>query len=609
MRMRTPMQRSRAAPGSGRAPGAAARPWAGAPGLLALQRAAGNAAVSALLTSVQRFEGAEHRALGDITLETIDLGNGVVLSWGEIVALAGDEYRTLDELLDDTKTEAGRQRLRAALEHDQIPGPHSQALPWPADRQKQDELRSERDKAYVLLAMQNMQHFPEGGAIESWQVAHNEALTRAVMAGVRNDAAGWEMAKAQEAFGQHFLTDSFSGGHIRTPRQEIADWYTGVFAPRVAMPFLTRLRDRIVDELTEQISPQTNWPNFIVHGHVQDAVDRILDERLQAIGGRDGFVNWFGLAVGGAVSGALHDLEGVCGVRVTSEAHPEPWQAYGDGSLDHPPPGGEDDVAISRQQAEQAVMAGLADLEAATVIGNLLYRTEGAGSRPERVHFGFDSDRLEFAEAAVVATAGPYIDRNPEMVADLVGHTDPIGGDEYNEGLGRRRAQAVEQAMVAAGVEPQRLTVRSEGAHQPVTSEPRQYRLNRRVEFVWEAVPGPWRDFVGEEAQQQLAAKVPPPYPNVLRFVPHPTPDGNIDIENWRWGQMPAGFAARVRDWLTQRLSADKILGLLQTSALDDQNVEGFTVHPRQIVEGIARDLLADPMGFLERYFGVPASR
>jgi hypothetical protein len=142
-----------------------------------------------------------------------------------------------------------------------------------------------------------------------------------------------------------------------------------------------------------------------------------------------------------------------------------------------------------------------------------------------------------------------------------------------------------------------------------VTSATGQYRLNRRVEFVWDAVPGPWRDIVGEEAQQQLAAKVPPPYPNVLRFVPHPTVEGNIDIENWRWGQMPAGFAARVRAWLLQRLSADKIMGLLQTEALNDQVVEGFTVHPRPIVEGIAHDLLADPMGFLERNFGEPASR
>ncbi len=609
MRRATTTQRRQAVAGSRSAPIAAARTPAGVHGLLALQRAAGNAAVTALLTSVQRFVGPEHRALGDTTLETIDLGNGVVLSWGEVVALAGDEYPSLDKLLDDTKTEEGRQRLRAAMEHDEIPGPHSQALPWPADVEKQKALRSERDMAYVLLAMQNMQHFPEGGAIEAWQQAHTRALTEAVIAGVRNDAAGWEMAKAREAFGQHFLTDSFSGGHIRTPRQAIADWYTGVFAPRVALPFLDRLRNRIVDELTAQISPQTAWPDVMVRGRVGDAVDGMLNERLQPIGGRQGFVNWFGLAVGGAVSGALHDLEGVCGVRVTSEAHPEPWQAYGDGSLERPPPGGEDDVAVSRQQAEQAVMAALVDLEAATVIGNQLYRTEGAGSRPERVHFGFDSDRLDFAEAAAAGTAAPYMEHNPEMRADLVGYTDPIGADSYNDGLGLRRAHAVEQALVAAGVAPERLTPRSEGAHQLVTSVPSQYRLNRRVEFHWEAVPGPWRDVVGEEAMQQIAAKLPPPYANVLRYVPHPTAEGNIDIENWRWGQMPAGFAAQVRNWLRERLSADKILGLLQTSALDDRVVEGFTVHPRVIVEGIANDLLADPMGFLERYFGEQASR
>lgn len=590
-------------------PAAAVRaPFGAARDVLALQRAAGNAAVSALLTSVQRFEGPEHRALGDATLTTIDLGNGVVLSWGEMVALAGDEYPTLDKLLEDTRTEEGRQRLRAALEHDRIPGPHSQALPWPKDEQKQKDLRSERDMAFVLLAMQNIQHFAEGGAIESWQAAHTQALTEAVMAGVRGDAAGWEMAKAREAFGQHFLTDSFSGGHIRTPRKEIADWYTGTFAPRVALPFLDGLRDRIVDGLTAQVSPQTNWPDAFVRPKVRKAVDEILAEKLASIGGRAGFVNWFGLAVAGAVSGALHDLEGVCGVRVTSEAHPAPWQAYGDGSLERPPPGGEADVAISREQAELAVLTAHADLETANLIGRELYKTEGAGSRPERVHFGFDSDRLDGEAVAAVAGAAGYLDHNPEMRADLVGHTDPVGTDGYNDGLGLRRAQAVEQALVAAGAGSERLAVRSEGEHRLVTTEPRRYRLDRRVEFRWEARPGPWRDLVGEEAQQRVTARMPAPYPNVLRFVPHATAEGNVDIENWRWGQMPPEFASRVRDWIQQRVTADRIKGLLQTNALDDKVVEGYTVHPRPVIEGIANDFLANPMGFLERNFGQPAS-
>ena len=64
--------------------------------MIALQRSAGNAAVSRVLAqrTLARFVGTEHKDLGDTTGASIDLGNGVVLSWGDIVALAGDEYAT-----------------------------------------------------------------------------------------------------------------------------------------------------------------------------------------------------------------------------------------------------------------------------------------------------------------------------------------------------------------------------------------------------------------------------------------------------------------------------------------------------------------------------------
>src|SRR3954452_7452802 len=91
--------------------------------ILALQRSAGNAAVSRFLRPaprpiVARFVGSEHEKLGNTTGTSIDLGNGVILTWGEVVALAGDEYGSVDGLLADTKTPDGKARLRASLEHD-----------------------------------------------------------------------------------------------------------------------------------------------------------------------------------------------------------------------------------------------------------------------------------------------------------------------------------------------------------------------------------------------------------------------------------------------------------------------------------------------------------
>src|SRR5206468_708913 len=176
---------------------------------------------------------------------------------------------------------------------------------------------------------------------------------------------------------------------------EMSAWYTDVFAPRVAPGFLDRLRERLVDVITAQISPQTNWPDLLVAMEVGSHVDQLLDSRLAAIGGRAGFTHWFGLVIGGAVSGAMHDLEGLCGVRVTSEAHPEPWQAYGDGSLASPPAGGEADVAVSREQVHLAVLASQAQLGQAHDIGTRSRRTAGAASQPHAVYFGFDSSTVD----------------------------------------------------------------------------------------------------------------------------------------------------------------------------------------------------------------------
>lgn len=44
---------------------------------------------------LQRWGSGEHMELGDITGETIDIGGGVELTFGQVVALAGDEFGSL----------------------------------------------------------------------------------------------------------------------------------------------------------------------------------------------------------------------------------------------------------------------------------------------------------------------------------------------------------------------------------------------------------------------------------------------------------------------------------------------------------------------------------
>src|SRR5918997_3881838 len=205
-------------------------------GLAAVASGLGNARFGRLVAparpTLSRFVGSEHAELGNTTGTAIDLGNGVVLTWGEIVALAGDEYGSPEELLEDTKTPEGKARLRAALEHDGIPGAIAGTLPAPTKEQ-----RAAHEAKFIRLAMDNVAPFPDGGAaISAWSRHHAAAIELAVQAGLANDPAGIILPYLHEAFGEHFLTDCFSGGHVRTPRKQILEFYVGTFGPRVAQP-------------------------------------------------------------------------------------------------------------------------------------------------------------------------------------------------------------------------------------------------------------------------------------------------------------------------------------------------------------------------------------
>lgn len=78
-----------------------------------------------------------------------------------------------------------------------------------------------------------------------------------------------------------------------------------------------------------------------------------------------------------------------------------------------------------------------------------------------------------------------YFKNNPEVTADIYGHTDSTGPSTYNDKLSVKRAQAVVNFLVGAGVAPDRLRAKGFGEGQPTTTndtkEGRQ--KNRRVEM------------------------------------------------------------------------------------------------------------------------------
>jgi outer membrane protein OmpA-like peptidoglycan-associated protein len=80
--------------------------------------------------------------------------------------------------------------------------------------------------------------------------------------------------------------------------------------------------------------------------------------------------------------------------------------------------------------------------------------------------------------------------RNP--VLRVEGHTDAIGSDAVNDALSLRRAQSVQQWLVAAGIPPGSIQVQGFGKRQPIApnqtpagaDDPAGRARNRRVDII-----------------------------------------------------------------------------------------------------------------------------
>ncbi len=78
-----------------------------------------------------------------------------------------------------------------------------------------------------------------------------------------------------------------------------------------------------------------------------------------------------------------------------------------------------------------------------------------------------------------------YFKNNPQVTADIYGHTDSTGPSKYNDQLSAKRAQAVVNFLVESGVASDRLRAKGFGEGQPTeTNDTREGRQkNRRVEL------------------------------------------------------------------------------------------------------------------------------
>jgi outer membrane protein OmpA-like peptidoglycan-associated protein len=100
----------------------------------------------------------------------------------------------------------------------------------------------------------------------------------------------------------------------------------------------------------------------------------------------------------------------------------------------------------------------------------------------------FDSGQYTLKPAARerLARISGIVLAYPELKLEVEGHTDSIGGDEFNQRLSEKRANSVRDYLVDSGITMDSIIARGFGKTQPVadnaTSEGR--KLNRRVEMI-----------------------------------------------------------------------------------------------------------------------------
>jgi hypothetical protein len=326
--------------------------------LLALQRSAGNQAVSRMVT-VQRFGTQEHKLMGDkgSGVGRVVLAPGLEVSFGDVTALAGDYFGSVAQIQalartkGDGRTIPGtRDELHYALfvklwgkETDAGFGPEvikavTQRYytlagtnrthftnPAGAKGASVDDLANARDASPVSNKVEEAYGKPpeltKGGVATTNAGSYRENHALALEAAARAGRTGRSKDEAMlyEAFASHFQTDAFSAGHIRTPRDAISSWWN------VKQPmFWTNVKLWMAERIAQHLNDHSNAAGVLTVQQLWGLAQDTLRSVLTSKGIPD-------LTFGDVVAGAVHDRDNEQGVDAM--VGPDVVPLLGDGEI------------------------------------------------------------------------------------------------------------------------------------------------------------------------------------------------------------------------------------------------------------------------------------
>lgn len=125
---------------------------------------------------------------------------------------------------------------------------------------------------------------------------------------------------------------------------------------------------------------------------------------------------------------------------------------------------------------------------------------------PDTVTFDFDSARLDSSSRSALDQQAAWLREHEDVRMTVVGHTDLVGPQGYNQQLGLQRARAAVNYLVRKGVGRDRLdAVESRGENDPVVETEDRERRNRRAVT---SVAGFRHGYVGHGMDGRLAQRL-----------------------------------------------------------------------------------------------------
>jgi len=177
----------------------------------------------------------------------------------------------------------------------------------------------------------------------------------------------------------------------------------------------------------------------------------------------------------GAITGAM-----IGGVLGASRGKKDKFEKAVVGAAIGAAVGGAIGATLDKQAAE--LRAAMGDDRVRIVnTGNELVVT-----MPQDILFDVDSTYVRPELRDDLRAVAASLQRYPNSVVEVIGHTDNTGPADYNMRLSRHRAEAVASILVAEGVEPRRIRAYGRGEEEPVASNltAAGRAKNRRVEII-----------------------------------------------------------------------------------------------------------------------------